>query len=384
MHVRGRRGPSPRRVANGGGEPRRRRLSETRRPVRRALAAAQGVPRGHRRGRHRLSPTRAAGGGLQALRGGERGVPRRRRGDGRPLRVQVRRSRAARFRAGAAARRGRGRPRACLPRAGRRGACSRGGRGVGRGRRGAAGTHPPLQARVAGRRDGLRRRVPRDGDAALRTAGQPGAHPQARPHGDRRNEPRGHRRGRRVPGPASSRREGVEVPLARAADARRRARRRQPLGDALRRRRALGPHRRSGARARPSESQGVRGPLVGLHRAARVRRRARACADRRGEGELDLALLPAVPAHARRGRGARARCCRAGDGAPDLHADHRRRRPRRGEHGAPLPPSGRDGRRADRHDGRDADPALPPGPSRGPNRRDDAGLSDPSDARAAR
>ena len=104
-------------------------------------------------------------------------------------------------------------------------------------------------ARLADRRDGLRRRLPGDGLPPLRAGGQPAAPPEGRLHGSRRHEPdrdRGRRRVGRSPRPL---REGVEDAPRRAAAARRLPLRGQPLGRALRHGRPARAPRRPGASA---------------------------------------------------------------------------------------------------------------------------------------
>ena len=70
--------------------------------------------------------------------------------------------------------------------------------------------------------------------------------------------------------------------------------RRQPLGRALRRGRPTRAPGRPGARRRPHEARGVRGEVVGLRGAPRLRAAARGGAARRDKGALALAVLPPV------------------------------------------------------------------------------------------
>ncbi len=235
---------------------------------------------------------------------------------------------------------------------------------------------PPLPARVAGRRDGLRGRLPGNGVPSLRARREPGPRPQDRAHGHGRHEPGGDRGRRRVARPACSLREGLEIPARRAADAGDRPFRRQPLGSALRRRRRSRPPLRPGARAGEDGSRRVRGQVVGLCGAPGLRTGARGGSDRRGQGRLDLGVLRTVQAHAAHRGAAGARRCGPPDDASGLHADRLRRRPLGTRLPAALPAHGGDARRP-RGDGRrDPRPALPARSRGREDRRPDARLPD--------
>ena len=131
-----------------------------------------------------------------------------------------------------------------------------------------------LPARLADRRDGLRRRLPGDGLPPLRAGCQPAAPPQGRLHGSRRHEPAGIAAGAesvglRVRSVKASKTRLDELPLPAVChfegnhwvvlfdtDGRN-----VRLADPARRR-------------RPDEARGVRGEMVGLRGAPRLRSRS--------------------------------------------------------------------------------------------------------------
>ena len=196
-------------------------------------------------------------------------------------------------------------------------------------RSGAQKRDPALPPRLAGRRDGLRRRLPGDGLPPLRPGGEPRAHPQARAHVDRRHEPAGIARGAEAARPARALGQGVEDAARRAAAAGDRATGKATTGSSSTTSTTStcgSPTRRAASSLTARSSR----------RSGRATRRCSPTAEasrRRPVGEpkrrLDLAVLPPVQRTLVWAVAARAARRGAADGAARLHAGDRRRRPRR-------------------------------------------------------
>ena len=197
----------------------------------------------------------------------------------------------------------------------------------------------------ADRRDGLRRRVPRDGGARVRPASEPRPHS---PVGERR--PRWHQpalhlpRGRRA-GPRDAIGQDLGAPSRSHASASHRALGRAPLDCPGRRPPRPRRRRRSGAGPPAVDARDVRPPLERLRGALRLHAGARAGAPVDAHAGMDVAARPAArrpPSGGARARGGRQR---AADGAADFHAGDRGPGARR-PGSVPAP-------RDDRGDGRD-------------------------------
>ena len=194
------------------------------------------------------------------------------------VRLPPRRQRAARLRRGDPA--GGGDAAAGLPGAGRARARARGG-GAGRtpGGGGEAASDPQVPARLPARRDGLRRRLPRDDLPPLRPRGRHLPHPPGRAHVDRRDDAGRDHAGRRGAGARSPLGPRVEEPARRAAAPGGRALGGKPLGRRLPRRRRstcaspTRPGASAGSRARSSWSAGAATPRWSATRSAWPTRR---------------------------------------------------------------------------------------------------------------